>query len=154
MLRGETSIVPKVFDFPTEAEQEFILRGRGAAQGRYHFGDDEGELEKYAWYRANSNRETHQVKKRLPLIVDGKALHDLHGNVWEWSWDKYWDIPRGGVNPVSASKNIPWAYRAVRSGGWNDSEAPDLRSANRKYIHPDRQKIDTGFRLVRTSRAP
>ncbi|MCY4644340.1 MAG: SUMF1/EgtB/PvdO family nonheme iron enzyme, partial [Bacteriovoracales bacterium] len=38
------------FRLPTEAEQEYILRAGGTAKGKYHFGNDESKLEKYAWF--------------------------------------------------------------------------------------------------------
>ncbi|MCY4644344.1 MAG: formylglycine-generating enzyme family protein, partial [Bacteriovoracales bacterium] len=77
------------FRLPTEAEQEYILRAGGTAKGTYHFGNDESKLEKYAWFRDNSNRTTHPVGDRLPLIIDGRRFHDVIGNVWEWSWDEW-----------------------------------------------------------------
>ena len=38
------------FRLPTEAEQEYILRATGTANGIYYFGDNEAELKDHAWY--------------------------------------------------------------------------------------------------------
>ena len=77
------------YRLPAEAEQEYMLRAAGTSKGKYHFGDNEADLEKYAWYGENSGGQTHPVGELLPMIIDGKAFYDLHGNVWEWGQDEY-----------------------------------------------------------------
>ena len=47
------------FRLPTEAEQEYILRVAGTANGKYYFGDNEAELKDHAWYDENSGYKTH-----------------------------------------------------------------------------------------------
>ncbi len=47
--------------------------------------DDESTLGNYAWYYSNSDRKTHEVKKKNPNSL---GLYDMSGNVREWCWDK------------------------------------------------------------------
>ena len=88
------------FRLPTEAEQEYLLRAGGVAQGEYAFGDDIDELEKYAWYAKNAGEETHPVGDLDPMLIEGRDFYELHGNVWEWGWDWYGERLPGGTQPL------------------------------------------------------
>jgi len=77
--------VGDVYRLPTEIEWEFVVRNRGRAQGKYHFGDDEAELSNYAWTQENSENRTQPVGQLRPLVVDGGEFYDMYGNVWEFT---------------------------------------------------------------------
>ena len=136
------------FRLPTEAEQEYMLRAAGTANGIYYFGDNEAELKDHAWYIDNSDDQTHLVAELKPLIIDGKEFYDLLGNVWEWGWDWYEsDYPRSHVvNPKGPEAG---SSRVLRGGSWY-YYAQSVRSANRGSWGPDGRYYDVGFRLVRT----
>lgn len=137
------------FRLPTEAEQEYMLRALGAANGEYHFGDSEADLKDHAWFSENSGSRTHPVGLLRPLTVDGKDFYDLHGNVWEWGFDWYASDLKGGDNPVGAKSG---SGRVLRGGGCCNS-ASFLRSADRNGVSPGyRRNFDVGFRLVRTAK--
>jgi len=125
---------------PTEAQWEYACRS--GSTGVYCFGDDERELEKYAWYEKNSNKNTHAVGAKLP---NAWGLYDLHGNVWEWCQDWYGEFTKASVtDPVGPPKG---SSRVIRGGSWS-LPARDLRSACRRGFVPGYRLIDLGFRLL------
>jgi formylglycine-generating enzyme required for sulfatase activity len=70
----------------------------------------------------------------------------MHGNVWEWCWDRYGDYASGPLtNPDGA---VSGASRVLRGGSWFDL-ARYLRSALRNYNTPSYRYFLIGFRLVR-----
>lgn len=133
------------YRLPTEAEWEFAARGETTTA--YFFGDDPGLLGKgplgqYAWYRENSNRQTHAVGWQYP---NNYGLYDMHGNVWEWVQDKYRHELPGGINPLVTSGFL----YIVRGGSWR-SQAENLRSAYRMPSYSNLDLKVVGFRLVIT----
>jgi formylglycine-generating enzyme required for sulfatase activity len=50
----------------------------------FYFGDNEHELDEYAWYSDNSEGQTHPVGQKEP---NNFGLHDMYGNVWEMCKD-------------------------------------------------------------------
>jgi len=129
-----------IYDLPTDAEWEYCCRA--GTTTRYSFGDDEGELEKYAWYGNNSGNETHAVGKKAP---NPWGLYDMHGNVWEWCKDgrrKYTN-----ENFANNIVNTTTAGRVVRGGSWN-SLVKNCRSASRFENHTGYRHYYNGFRVV------
>lgn len=142
------------YRLPTEAEWEYSARGAQkvspeARQNAYSFGNTDTGIDDYARSWNNSKDGAQQVgsRKANPL-----GLSDMHGNVWEWTMDKYskdaFKIP---VDPKYGHPvNLTYgSARVIRSGGWNVNPRY-LRSANRADDTPDYGNIGVGFRLVRT----
>ena len=139
------------YRLPTEAEAEYVLKAAGKFYTKYHFGDNENDLHKYAWYKANSDSTTHPVAELLPLTIGRKHFYDLYGNVWEWTndWNEtvYNDEPvKGGKNPTGP-KSGP--MRVYRGGSWTD-HADTLRADRRSGRQSGETLSFVGFRLVRT----
>ena len=132
------------YRLPTEAEWEFACRA--GTTTKWSFGDDEKELEKYAWYNENSDYKTHPVGGKLP---NPWGLYDMHGNVWEWCEDDwasdYNETPRDG----SAHKDKSSSRKVLRGGSWYD-DAFRTRCAFRGGSDPDNRNFSVGFRLLRT----
>ena len=124
------------YRLPTEAEWEYAARA-GTTGARY------GELDEIAWYWDNGN-STHRVGRKG---ANAWGLHDMLGNVWEWTGDRYGEYPAGEVTdpegPPSGSR------RVARGGGWRYFEG-GVRSANRASAAPGARSPNLGFRLVRT----
>jgi formylglycine-generating enzyme required for sulfatase activity len=129
-----------LYRLPTEAEWEYACRA-GSASG-FSFGDDEAMLEDYGWFSKNSNRTTHPVGLKKP---NAWGLHDMHGNVGEWSSDTYGEYPAGPVIDPRGPES--GGQIAVRGGGWF-FVPQNARSAHRDAYPATARYAGLGFRLV------
>jgi formylglycine-generating enzyme required for sulfatase activity len=154
------------YRLPTEAEWEYACRAGSSTA--YSFGDDPALLGEYAWFDANSGGKYQKVGTKKP---NAWGLHDMHGNVVEWTLDQYDESFYGAggelaVNPWNKATQ-PYPHVA-RGGGWADS-ASRLRCGARQasdpewkfqdpqlpksiWYHTDAQWL--GFRLVRPLKVP
>lgn len=121
------------YRLPTEAEWEYACRG--GSESAFCFGDDEGELDQYAWYADNSDQQPHPVGQKKP---NAYGLHDMHGNVMEWTIDSFGDNGYQSLaelaQPLPVMQTVRWPSqiegRVLRGGSWQDFAA-DCRSASR-----------------------
>ncbi|MGK6353332.1 formylglycine-generating enzyme family protein [Parapedobacter sp. DT-150] len=155
------------YRLPTEAEWEYACRA--GSTSAYSFGDDASAVGDYAWYRANSEGETHPVGQLKP---NAWGLYDMHGNVAEWTYDQYiadfYQQFEGTVaeNPVAVPEKL--YPHSVRGGSFED-DADYLRSASRLPSDPSWKQLDpqipksnwwfpeapfVGIRLVRPLNPP
>ena len=136
----EMDMNKKGFRLPTEAEWEWAAKG--GKEYKWAGTNERSKLENYAWYRDNSNNQTHEVKKKQP---NGYGLYDMSGNVWEWCWDWYSSsTPTGGQDPTGAASGDD---RVLRGGSWR-YDAGDAARAYRVFNGPGSRYIDLGLRLV------
>ena len=136
----EEKAAGRVYRLPTEAEWEYACRA--GTTTAYSFGDNESELEQYAWFDRNSNNSTYPVgqKKANPW-----GLYDMHGNVREWCRDLYDVYPSGAItDPQGPSQGSSRMYR----GGSLDSWAAYCRSAYRFTDGPSHWGYHLGVRLA------
>lgn len=128
---------------PTEAEWEYACRA--GSESRYHFGEDleEKQLGDYAWFEANSERQTQLVAQKKP---NAWGLYDMGGNVWEWCADYYAGpyLDKAITDPVGVKEGTT---RVLRGGCW-ESGPLSCRSTNRGAVIPERATSRFGFRIV------
>ena len=112
---------------PTEAEWEYAARGH--AKTRYFWGNVMDGA--YAWFEDNSDETTHPVGQKKPNRF---GLHDMMGNVWEWTEDWYTPYYAGNkeTNPTGPKEG---ENKVIRGGSF-DSSAGALRITNRTWLNP------------------
>jgi formylglycine-generating enzyme required for sulfatase activity len=129
------------YRLPTEAEWEYTARAGSTTA--YSFGDDSGQLSKYAWFGANAGNTTHPVGQLQP---NAWGLYDMYGNVWEWVQDWYGAY---AAEPVTDPQGpASGSGRVIRGGSWRD-DAGYCRSAYRGSDAPGYRYDHLGFRLLR-----
>ena len=136
-------ITGQPYRLPTEAEWEYGCRAGSASV--YCFGNDEEQLEHYAWYAQNADSKTHPVGKKK---ANAWGLYDMSGNVWEWCadcYDKDFYTSRPVRNPSGAEQG---AGRVLRGGSW-DSGEKFIHSSFRFCLSPGLRIIRVGFRVAR-----
>ena len=136
----------KRYRLPSEAEWEYACRA-GARQ-EYCASDS---LDAVAWYGAfgspvgNSDKGTNRVGTKP---ANALGLHDMSGNVWEFTEDCWNPTDAGAPNDGSAWNNGTCGQRVVRGGSWN-LNATFARAAYRGRLSTWSRNNNSGFRLVR-----
>ena len=107
------------------------------------------------------NPDTTRATDRI--ILGGRAIYDLAGNLQEWMIDRFndqdepcWQANTSNVfvDPLCDNVGAAGSSRAVRGGAWVQDRA-FLRAAYRTSRAPDeKQRYVVGFRCARSARLP
>lgn len=131
------------FRLPTEAEWEYACRA-GVAHEVTPVGT---ELVGKSWYGARGayKPEPHEVGLLPPNAF---GLHDMLGNVWEWTEDSY--VPGGYARHALHNPKVTAqpAQHVIRGGSFR-SEPRQTRCAVRGHYDAGEKLDSIGFRLVR-----
>ncbi len=144
------------FRLPTEAEWEHLAQGHPRSErAREPWSEEKSArreaLDELAWWTANSDLRTHPVATRRP---DDRGLHDLLGNVAEWTWDESAPYPTDPAHdPVGPPPRRRGATRVYRGGSWSSTELATTCD-HRSSASPAARRPYVGFRLVRTADDP
>ena len=149
------------YRLPSEAEWEYVARA-GTTTARY-WGEGESRQCGYANGHDHTGAAQRELSRSPVDCADGYAetapvgrfgpnefgLHDVLGNVWEWTEDclhrSYSGAPSDG-RAWTAGGNC--SLRVARGGSWNGPGS--LRSANRGWTLGSGRNDSFGFRVART----
>jgi formylglycine-generating enzyme required for sulfatase activity len=139
-----SKVTGKPYRLLSEAEWEYAARAN--RQAYYHFGNDDGILDQYAWFAPNAGNQTHPVGEKKS---NSFGLYDVHGNVSEWVEDCFHDGYQGAPLDGSVWPADNCSRRVIRGGSWIYGPRP-LRAASRDWSAADKGKDDIGVRVART----
>lgn len=135
----------KPYRLLSEAEWEYAARAGTVTS--WSCGSSESCLTAAGWHSGNAGGRTQAVGTKS---ANGFGLHDMHGNVWEWTEDCWHDSYAGAPADGSAwtSGGNCWS-RVLRGGSWY-LDPGYLRSASRYWDLTGGRGSYFGFRLART----
>jgi formylglycine-generating enzyme required for sulfatase activity len=153
----------KSYRLLSEAEREYMTRG--GTTTRYGFGDDEKSLCRYGNVADQTAKRSIKGTEKWtpPDCDDGYAftapaghfaanpfgIHDVHGNVWDWTVDCWNTNYQGAPTDGSAWTSGDCTKRVIRGGSWIN--APQyLRSAYRYGAAVGVRLGNQGFRVAIT----
>lgn len=147
----------RVYRLPTEAEWEYACRG--GSQTAFCNGDDWDRLIEvgnvvdqeakavFADRRAVAGSDGYVFTAPVGRFqANAFGLHDMHGNVWEWTAD--WFGPPPTTDAVDPRGPETGQHKVIRGGDWYH-DGSFARSAQRYPMHPTLYRRHAGFRVVR-----
>ena len=140
------------YRLPTEAEWEFSVRA-GISEAHF-FGNGVALLDRYAWFKANSEGHGWPVGMLKPNPL---GFFDIYGNAWEWLQDRRINYPTDpgritmDTEDTAALVVTNQIARTRRGGSWS-YDIETTRSAHRgaSTYFPDQRRDSVGFRVART----
>lgn len=137
------------YRLPSEAEWEYAARA--GTSTAFSFGDGLGAANanydgRYV-YAGKRGRWIGRPKPAASYPANAFGLHDMHGNVWEWTAD-CWATSLAGAPSDGSPRGGTCAKRVLKGGAFNTG-GWRLRSAHRIGKPAKTREMEIGFRVVR-----
>ena len=131
---------------PTEAQWERAATGADATQRYYPWGSDAPTCDRVSFFTGDTLcAQGPSPVGSHPTGDTPDGLHDMAGNVAEWTADWYGDYPAGdATDPIGPDTG---EGRVIRGGGFHDIPQ-SLRAAARWPGDPASRSPGVGFRCV------
>jgi formylglycine-generating enzyme required for sulfatase activity len=139
------------FRLPTEAEWEYACRAGGTEPfgQRQTLGSNQSNVDGRFPYGEPVSRESTGTIPVARFEPNAWGLHDMSGNVWEWTEDWHCPYPDGdATDPVGRCES---QHRVIRGGSWK-FDANSARCGLRYTHRPQDRGFSLGFRVARTAR--
>jgi formylglycine-generating enzyme required for sulfatase activity len=148
---------------PTEAQWEYACRARSrtpwwtgphrdSLRGAVNIADSRAASEGMRWPAIADWPEFHDNWAVHAPVGTFRAnrfgLHDVHGNVWEWCQDSYYERALTLRKGDGLAMGPPVPNRSKRGGSFNNA-AHEVRSASRDWHEPGYRIRYVGVRPVR-----
>jgi formylglycine-generating enzyme required for sulfatase activity/CRP-like cAMP-binding protein/rhodanese-related sulfurtransferase/chromosome segregation ATPase len=137
----------KSYRLPTEAEWEYAVR---AGTDSRHWWESYDEAVHANCYDCGSEWDGRQSASVGSFPANKFGVHDMTGNVQEWTQDCYKAGYAGAPADGSALLELYCTQQVVRGGAYS-SPLNSLRSAKRGQLDQDTRLDNLGFRVVRVN---
>ena len=136
-------------DYRLLSEAEWEYAARAGSTGKYSWGNNDPSCSKGATNSANYSACSSDRTESVGFSsANAFGLHDLHGNVWEWTEDCWNGSHSGAPSNGSAWLSGECDLRVLRGGSW-DNDPVRLRSADRGRLSATFRLNNIGFRIAR-----
>jgi formylglycine-generating enzyme required for sulfatase activity len=141
------------YGLPSEAQWEYACRAGSTTP--FHFGATlTPELANYdgnnCYVNGPKGPNRGQTTEVASFPANDWGLHDMHGNVWEWCADHWYDsynLAPGDDQPWLIAAAAANEQKLLRGGSWI-GDPGDCRSAYRSHDEAVSDDDDVGFRVV------
>jgi formylglycine-generating enzyme required for sulfatase activity len=143
-----------IYRLPSEAEWEYACRAGTTTP--FYFGEristEQANFDgNFSWNGSPRGVNRSQTLPVGTFPPNAYGLYDMHGNVWEWCQDAWYEGYNGAPRDGTAREDVLGLIRTVRGGSWQ--VGPDgLRASGRKGVANILRRDDIGFRVCCDSR--
>ncbi len=142
----------KPYRLLSESEWEYVARA--GTTGPFHTGstissDQANYDSSYIYGSGQKGRYRGQTVQVGTFAPNAFGLHEVHGNVWEWTQDCWNDSYTAAPADSRAWETGECERRVLRGGSWGDVPWL-LRSAGRGRNDSGIRDVKIGFRIART----
>ncbi len=151
-----SKMTKKQYRLPSEAEWEYACRAGTTTP--FHFGATlTSNLANYDARKRFAREPAGEYRQQTTPVgqfpPNGFGLYDMHGNVWEWCQDDFWNNYQGAPRDGSAwqeksKKQQNQAKKALRGGSWYNNPGRCRSAYRSNYGRRDNNSNFNGFRVV------